>query len=57
MKLELPQRNFEEKLNISNLVKIRRVGAELLRADRQTNVKLTVAFRKIANAPKNARKA
>jgi len=35
-------------------MKIRPVGAELLHADRWTDMtKLTVAFRNMANAPKN----
>ena len=38
---------------ISNFVKIRPVGAELFRADRQTDMtKLTVAFGNFVNAPK-----
>jgi hypothetical protein len=35
-------------------MKIRRAGAEMFHADRRTEmVKLTVAFRNFANAPKN----
>ena len=38
---------------ISNFVKIRPVGAELFRADGQTDImKLTVAFGNFVNAPK-----
>jgi len=39
---------------MSNFMKIRRVGAELLHADGQTYMmKLQFAFRSFANAPKN----
>ena len=34
-------------------MKIRPVGAELFDADGQTDMKLIVAFRNFANAPKN----
>ena len=34
-------------------MKIRPVGAELFHADGRTDIKLTVAFRNYANAPKN----
>jgi hypothetical protein len=37
---------------MSNLMKIRPVGAELFHDDAQTDMKLTVAFRNSANAPK-----
>ena len=41
-------------LEISNLMKVRPVGADLFHANRQKDmVMLTVAFRKIANAPEN----
>ena len=47
MKLEFSGQSFEKKTLISNLMKIRQVGAELLRADRQTDMtKLIVAFPK-----------
>jgi hypothetical protein len=36
MKLEFSQQIFEKKVQISNLIKIRPVGTELLRADRLT---------------------
>jgi len=40
-------------MQISNFMKIRPVGAELLHADRRTDMtKLTVAFRSFANVPK-----
>jgi hypothetical protein len=39
---------------MSNCIKIRRLGAELYRADGQTDMtKLIVAFRSFANAPKS----
>jgi len=39
---------------MSNFMKIRPVGAELLQADRRTDVtKLIFAVRNFANAPKN----
>ena len=45
---------FEKKSQISNFMKIRPVGAELLHVDGKTDTtKLTVAFRNFANAPKN----
>ena len=45
---------FSKNTKISNFMKIRRVGAQLLHADGQTDVrKLMVAFRNFANAPKN----
>ena len=41
---------------IPNFIKIRPVGAELFHVARQTDMtKLTVAFRNVANAPKNAK--
>jgi hypothetical protein len=51
MKLEF-SRQFLKNTQISNLIKIRLVGAELLHADRRTDMtKLKVAFRSFANAP------
>jgi hypothetical protein len=45
-----------EKTQISDFIKMRPVGAELFHADGQTDMtKLIVAFRNIANAPKNCR--
>jgi hypothetical protein len=45
---------FSKNTQISNLIKIRPVVAELFRADGQTDVtKLVVAFLSSANAPKN----
>jgi hypothetical protein len=57
MKLELSPKILENP-QISNLVKIRPVGAELFYADGQTDgrrdmTELTVAFRNYANALKN----
>jgi hypothetical protein len=55
MKLALSQQIFRKTHQISNFFKIRHVGAELCRADGQTDItKLIVAFRNYANAPKNA---
>jgi hypothetical protein len=52
LKLEFSRRIFE-KSQISNFIKIRPVGAELLHADKRTDMtKLTVAFRSFPNAPK-----
>jgi len=47
---------FLKNIRILNLIKIRRVGAELVRADGRTDIrtdttKLPVAFRNFANAP------
>jgi len=42
-----------ENTEISNLMEIRPVGAELFHADGGTDMKLIVAFRNFANAPKN----
>ena len=50
MKFEFTRQIFE-KSQISSFIKIRPVGAELFHADRQTDMKLIVAFRNIANAP------
>ena len=45
---------FSKNTQISNFIKIRPVGAELIHADGQTDMtKLTVAFQKFASAPKN----
>ena len=45
---------FSKKSQISNFVKIRPMGTELLHEDRQKDMTtLTVAFRNFANAPKN----
>ena len=55
---------FSKKAQISNFIKIRRVVAELLQADGQTDVRedgradmanITVAFRNFANAPQSER--
>jgi len=44
---------FSKNIQISNLMKMRPLGAEMFHADRQTGMtKLTVAFRNSANAPK-----
>ena len=54
MKLEFSRQIFEKKAQISSLIKIHPVGAELFHADGQTDMtKLTVAFCNLANAPKN----
>jgi hypothetical protein len=54
MKLEF-SRQILENTQTSKLIKIRPVGAELFNADtrmdRQTDMKLIVAFRNTANAP------
>jgi hypothetical protein len=51
--LNFPDR-FSSPTLTSNFIKIRPVGAELLHADRRTNItNLAVAFRNFANAPKN----
>jgi hypothetical protein len=60
MKLEFSREFFFSKnTQISNLMKIRPVGADLLHADRLTDgwtdmTKLTVAFLNFAKAPTNA---
>jgi hypothetical protein len=53
MKLEFVNRFSKNRpTEISNLMKIRPVGAELLHEDGQTDMtKLTVAFRNFANVP------
>ena len=53
MKLELSQQIFE-KTQISSFIKIRSVGTELFHEDRRTDLKLIVAFRNCAKAPKNS---
>jgi hypothetical protein len=47
-----------KKSQISSFVKIRPMGAELLRADRRTDMaKVIVAFHNFANAPKSVQTA
>jgi hypothetical protein len=47
-------RQISRKTQISSLIKIRPVRAQLFHADRQTDMtKLTVAFRNFADAPDN----
>ena len=54
MKLEFSRQIFEKKAQISSLMKINSVGAELFHADGQTDTtKLIVAFRNCAKEPKN----
>jgi hypothetical protein len=43
---------FSNKAQISSFIKIRLVGAELFHADGQTGMKLILAFRYFASAPK-----
>jgi hypothetical protein len=43
---------FAKNTQISNFMKILPVVAELFHADRRTDMKLRVAFRNFANAPK-----
>jgi hypothetical protein len=53
MELDFRDR-FSKNAQISNLRNIRPVGAELFHSDRRTDMaKLIVAFRNVANAPKN----
>jgi len=58
MKFEISRQIFEKKkIQVSNLVKIRQLAAELFHEDRQTDrqtdmTKLRVTFRNLANAPK-----
>jgi hypothetical protein len=57
MKIEFFLRDFSESSQVSNLMKIVPVAAELLHADERTGgrsdiTKLIVAFRNFANAPK-----
>ena len=45
---------FSKNTQISNFMKIHRVGAEIFHADRQTDMtKLIVAFQNFAISPKN----
>jgi len=54
MKLEFARTFFSKNTRLWNLMKIRRVGAELFNADGRTDVtKLIIAFRNFAMAPKN----
>ena len=47
-------KGFRKDTQISNFIKIRRVGAELFHADGQTDMpKPIIAFHIIANMPKN----
>jgi hypothetical protein len=48
MKLEFSRQIFKK----SSILKILPVGAELFHADGRTDMKLIVAFRNFANAPK-----
>ena len=53
MKLEFSRHIFKKKSQISSFIKIRPVGAELLHADKRTDMtKLRVAARNFTNAPK-----
>ena len=53
MKLEFSRQIFE-KAQISRFIKIRPVGTEFFHVDGQTDMmKLRVAFRNFADAPKN----
>jgi hypothetical protein len=66
MEFEFSQEIFKKIPKISNLMKIRPVGAELFHSDEQTGrradkggtylTKQTVAFRNFVNAPKKAEK-
>jgi hypothetical protein len=51
MKLEIFRQIFE-KAQLSSFTNIRQVGAELFHADRRSDMKLIVAFRNFAKAPK-----
>ena len=44
---------FSKNTQISNLMKILPVGAELFQSERRTDVSKLIAFRSFANAPKN----
>jgi len=56
MKLEFSQQILEKKIQISYLMKICSVGAELFRAGGRTNMTMLIdAFRNFANLPKNAK--
>jgi hypothetical protein len=52
MKLEFCRQILRKKALISSFIKISPVGAELFHADGRTDMKLIVAFRNYANAPK-----
>ena len=55
MKLEFSTDFRKKKAQISNFVKIRSVGAELLHAEGRTDMtKLIVVFRNFPNAPKTS---
>jgi hypothetical protein len=55
MKFEVSRQIFEKKAQISRLIKIRSITAELFHTDRQTDMtKLTVDFSNFANTPENA---
>jgi hypothetical protein len=57
MKLEFCRQIFEKNIQISNLMKIRPVGAELFHPDEQTETtKLIIAFRNSVNAPKKCQR-
>jgi len=53
MKLEFSRQMFFKNARLTIFAKIRPVGTQLLRADRQTDLtKYIVVFRNFANAPK-----
>ena len=59
MKLGILSTDFEANIRLQNFMKIRPLGAELVRAEGQTDgrvnmTKLIVAFRSFANAPRFA---
>jgi hypothetical protein len=55
MKLEFSGQIFEKNTQISNFMKIHRVGAEFFHADGQIDMtKLIVAFRNSAHTPKTS---
>jgi len=61
MKLEFSRQIFEKKIQISNFMKFQPVGAELCRADGQTDIQiwramLISAFRNFANGPEDTKK-
>jgi hypothetical protein len=52
MRLEFSRQIFEELSDINFFfIKVCPVGSELFHADRQTDMKLIVAFRNFSNAP------
>ena len=54
MKLEFSRQIFEKKkVQIPSFMKMRPLGDELFHVDGQTDMKLIVAFRNFANAPRN----